>query len=66
MKTAIVGDKGSGPDEFRNPTDMCVSNSNGKERIVVADGSLTRIYVWDGNSNNLIQSLKPKGLLLSD
>ena len=60
LKKEIGGGRGSGPDEFRNPTDKCVSMVAGKERIFVADASLARISVWDGVSGNLISSFKTK------
>lgn len=60
LKNMIGGGRGSGPDEFRNPTDICVSKAAGKERIFVADASLARISIWDGVSKNLISSFKTK------
>lgn len=51
---------GSGPGEFRNPTDLCVSNTPSGERVVVIDPQLGRVYIWDTASSSLVNSFRPK------
>lgn len=48
--------RGSGPKEFRNPSDICVTN----KEIIVSDTDLARISIWDIESNKLINSFKTK------
>ncbi|MDZ7807122.1 MAG: hypothetical protein U5K71_08390 [Gracilimonas sp.] len=47
---------GSGPKEFRNPTDMCITDN----KVIVIDPDLARVTIWDVNSETLLSSFRPK------
>jgi len=52
--------RGSGPKEFRNPTDICITNYKKEQSIIVSDSDLARISIWDLDSKVLIKSFKTK------
>ena len=52
--------KGSGPGEFRNPTDICMSKTNNNKKLVIIDPELTRVSIWDIESDLYERSFKPK------
>ncbi|HAH49948.1 MAG TPA: hypothetical protein DCL80_01215 [Balneola sp.] len=57
FKVQTLGDgKGSGPREFRNPSDICIVN----QKVIISDADLARISIWDAASHQLIRSFKTK------
>ncbi len=57
---AIGNGQGSGPGEFRNPADMCVSITSKGEKLVVIDSDLARVSIWDVTSGKFEKSFNPK------
>jgi len=56
----IGNGKGSGPGEFRNPTDLCITKNGNQSLVIVADPELSRITIWDLDSKRIINSFNPK------
>ncbi len=56
----IGNGQGSGPGEFRNPTDMCVSLTSKGEKLVLIDSDLARVSIWDVTSGEFEKSFNPK------
>lgn len=51
---------GSGPGEFRNPTDICINKTDDGEKLVIIDTDLSRVSIWNIESNIFENSFKPK------
>lgn len=51
---------GSGPGEFRNPTGICLVNDEKTSKVVLVDPDLARVSIYDGNSDKLLKSFRPK------
>jgi len=51
---------GSGPGEFRNPTDICIGNTSLGNKLVVIDSDLSRVSIWDLDKSIFESSFKPK------
>ncbi|MFP8488530.1 hypothetical protein ACKGJO_05460 [Gracilimonas sp. Q87] len=47
---------GSGPKEFRNPTDICITG----DKVIVIDSDLARVTIWDVDSETLLSSFRPR------
>lgn len=56
----IGNGKGSGPGEFRNPTDLCITKTGNQSLVILADPELSRITLWDLDSKRIIHSFNPK------
>jgi|AntRauTorckE6833_2_1112554.scaffolds.fasta_scaffold05801_3 hypothetical protein len=54
---------GSGPREFRNPTDLCLSGSGKERRVVIIDPDLGRVSIWGVEKDNFISSFRPEKFL---
>lgn len=55
----LGGGEGSGPREFRNPTDLCLAGSGEEAKVVIIDPDLVRVSIWGLKSNNFIGSFRP-------
>lgn len=55
--------RGSGPQEFRNPTDMCITDNSLEPKIVIIDLELSRVSLWDLNTNKFIRSFSSQGFV---
>tara|TARA_R110002124_G_scaffold194258_3_gene361378 strand:- start:23156 stop:24178 length:1023 start_codon:yes stop_codon:yes gene_type:complete len=58
--TKLGNGNGSGPGEFRNPTDICIGNTSKGKKLVVIDSDLSRVSIWDLDKNIFESSFKPK------
>ncbi|MEO9887423.1 MAG: hypothetical protein ABJR05_06350 [Balneola sp.] len=54
---------GSGPGEFRNPTDICVLSSTESNKVIIIDADLSRVSIWDVNSEEFTKSFKTKKIV---
>ena len=57
---AIGNGSGSGPGEFRNPTSMCIGNTEEGGKVVVIDSDLSRVTVWNVETGALLSSFTTK------
>jgi hypothetical protein len=52
--------EGSGPGEIRNPTDICMSKTTNNKKLIVIDTDLSRVNIWNIETNKFEKSFKPK------
>lgn len=60
---AIGDGVGSGPGEFRNPTDLCITETIKGEKIVIIDPVLSRVSIWNANTGELENSFRSKDVI---